>query len=302
MWKNNGGATRIQDIHWPTTLQRTADLAKQAKSIYDIIKRDDETESDLAILPIITTGLSIYNALKKKDEVESDLSLSGIVKGVKTGVSIYNAIKKDDEEESDFEIESDLKINWDKVLGYVSKGIDIYKQVKGADAELEADAELFGKTFKNIVSKVAPIAKEIGKKYIASKTGIQLSDSMDAYGDVRAAGISISSSGNCHNRNVRSCTSLDGARGNTINGVITLKRSSGCPITITGGTEIGHAGGTYSHGNGYKVDIALNSCIDSYVTRNFASIGRRGDGAAQYKSSAGNIYAREGNHWDITYF
>ncbi len=56
-----------------------------------------------------------------------------------------------------------------------------------------------------------------------------------------------------------------------------------------------------SHWNGYKVDVALNSCIDSYITRTFTNIGRRSDGAAQYRSAAGNIYARESNHWDITY-
>src|SRR3989338_8632265 len=86
--------------------------------------------------------------------------------------------------------------------------------------------------------------------------------SYDAYATIRGAGIGISSSGGCHNRNVKSCTSLDGIRSNTLNGVLTLKRASGCPITITGGTEIGHAGGAMSHGTGYKVDIGLNSCID----------------------------------------
>ncbi len=81
----------------------------------------------------------------------------------------------------------------------------------------------------------------------------------------------------------------------------TLKTSSGCSITVTGGTETGHAGGTYSHSNGYKIDISLNTCINSYITKQFAYIGKRGDGAAQYKASSGNLYAKEGNHWDITF-
>ena len=84
--------------------------------------------------------------------------------------------------------------------------------------------------------------------------------------------------------------------------IITLKNASGCAITITGGTETGHASGTYSHWNGYKVDISFSSCIDGYITRSFPYIGKRGDGAPMYKSAAGNIYARESNHWDITYF
>ncbi len=65
--------------------------------------------------------------------------------------------------------------------------------------------------------------------------------------------------------------------------------------------ETGHAGGTYSHSNGYKIDISLNTCINSYITKQFPFIGNRGDGAAQYKASSGNIYAKEGNHWDITF-
>ena len=124
----------------------------------------------------------------------------------------------------------------------------------------------------------------------------------EALARIRGAGIGISSSGGCSDRNNRRCTSLDTIRVQTINGVITLRSASGCPITVTGGTETGHAGGPNSHWNGYKVDIALNSCIDGYITGNFAYIGRRSDGAAQYRSAAGNIYAREGNHWDITYF
>ncbi|CAF4449854.1 unnamed protein product, partial [Rotaria sp. Silwood2] len=42
-------------------------------------------------------------------------------------------------------------------------------------------------------------------------------------------------------------------------------------------------------------------CINSYITKQFAYIGQRGDGAAQYKASSGNVYAKEGNHWDITF-
>jgi hypothetical protein len=121
------------------------------------------------------------------------------------------------------------------------------------------------------------------------------------YTQVKNAGILIRSSGNCHDRHNAHCTSLDGIRHNTLNGIITLKKASGCPITITGGTEVGHAGGSRSHGNGYKLDISLNGCLNHYITTKFHYIGKRGDGAAMYKSSAGNLYAHEGNHWDIVY-
>ncbi|CAF0733387.1 unnamed protein product [Adineta steineri] len=118
---------------------------------------------------------------------------------------------------------------------------------------------------------------------------------------IKSVGIGISSSGGCSNRANPKCTSLDQVRCNAIRCLKTLKTSSGCALTVTGGTETGHAGGTYSHGNGYKIDISLNACINSYITKSFAYIGKRGDGAAQYKASSGNLYAKEGNHWDITF-
>ncbi len=52
------------------------------------------------------------------------------------------------------------------------------------------------------------------------------------------AGITVYSSGGCSDRNIRSCTSLDQIRENTINGLITLKRFSGCGMVVTGGTEV----------------------------------------------------------------
>ena len=84
--------------------------------------------------------------------------------------------------------------------------------------------------------------------------------------------------------------------------MITLKKAGGCAINITGGTETGHASGTYSHWNGYKVDVSHNSCIDGYIHNNFSRIGNRGDGYPQWQAASGNIYCDEGTHWDITYY
>lgn len=119
---------------------------------------------------------------------------------------------------------------------------------------------------------------------------------------IRAAGIGVASSGGCTNRNNSTCTSFDQINDTTVNGIITLKRASGCAMTITGGTETGHASGTYSHWNGFKVDISFSTCIGNYIVNNFTYQGKRGDGAPLYKSAAGNLYAKESNHWDITYF
>lgn len=113
----------------------------------------------------------------------------------------------------------------------------------------------------------------------------------------KSAGVSWSSSGNCSDRNKPNCTSFEQIHDFTVQGVLTLKSASGCAINVTGGTETGHADGTYSHWNGYKIDTSLSSCIQSYVDANFTSIGGN-----KWESASGNIYYREGNHWDITFY
>lgn len=124
----------------------------------------------------------------------------------------------------------------------------------------------------------------------------------DAAAQMRAAGIAISSSGGCSDRYTSTCTSLEGVRQTTLDGAKTLRSASGCALTITGGTETGHAGGTYSHWNGYKLDFSLTTCLNGYVTNTFTYVGQRSDGAALYRSGAGNEYAREGSHWDVTFY
>lgn len=95
----------------------------------------------------------------------------------------------------------------------------------------------------------------------------------------REVGITWSSSGGCSDRNVSTCTSFDQLNLATAQGAQTLKRASGCALNITGGTETGHASGTYSHWNGYKLDFGKNTCVTNYVKNTFAYIGVRGDGA-----------------------
>ncbi|HEY0470735.1 MAG TPA: hypothetical protein VGD34_03700, partial [Kribbella sp.] len=102
--------------------------------------------------------------------------------------------------------------------------------------------------------------------------------------------------------NNSTCTSFTNINDSTVYGVRTLKQASGCAVNITGGTEVGHASGTYSHRNGYKVDISKYTCVGNYIHNNFTRIADRGDGAAQWRAASGNIYADEGSHWDITYY
>lgn len=123
-----------------------------------------------------------------------------------------------------------------------------------------------------------------------------------AASQLRAAGISWTSSGNCSNRNNPTCTSFEGIRQASINGIITFKRASGCAITITAGTETGHASGTYSHWNGYKLDIRKTSCVNGYITRSYTYVGYISGWGYQYRAASGNLYTDEGNHWDILYY
>ncbi|MFJ9948262.1 hypothetical protein [Kitasatospora sp. NPDC091207] len=132
----------------------------------------------------------------------------------------------------------------------------------------------------------------------AGASGTKVSQATAA-AQFRNAGITWSSSGGCTTRSNSTCTSFEQINSGTVSTIITLKQSSGCAINITGGTEVGHASGTYSHYNGYKVDISRNSCIDGYIQNSFTYIGYRGDGYPQWKAASGNLYCNEGSHWDI---
>ncbi|MFF9848843.1 peptidoglycan-binding domain-containing protein [Streptomyces litmocidini] len=116
-----------------------------------------------------------------------------------------------------------------------------------------------------------------------------------------SAGITWSSSGNCSDRYNSACTSFEGLRQASADGAVTLKRASNCALNITGGTETGHASGTYSHWNGYKLDFSPTTCLSNYITGTFTYSGTRGDGAALYTAPSGNVYARESSHWDVTF-
>lgn len=123
-----------------------------------------------------------------------------------------------------------------------------------------------------------------------------------ATSQLSAAGIGWTSSGGCSDRNNPTCTSFDGIRQATITGIITFKRASGCAVTITAGTETGHASGTYSHWNGYKVDIGLSTCIQNYISAAYTYVGYIAGFGYQYRAPSGNLYTQEGNHWDILYY
>lgn len=130
----------------------------------------------------------------------------------------------------------------------------------------------------------------------------------DAAQQLAAAGISIHSSGNCSDKTNPTCTSLDGIQQSTINGLVDFAKKSGLSLVVTGGTEAGHAGGTYSHGTGFKIDISSNGSdsVSQYIKNNFSYSGDRPGyhGGPTYKDQNGNEYTFETrlHHWDITYY
>ncbi|MEU5510833.1 GH25 family lysozyme [Streptomyces fungicidicus] len=122
---------------------------------------------------------------------------------------------------------------------------------------------------------------------------------------LRAAGIDVTSSGNCSNRNIRTCTSFDGVRARSIDGIVALRKNSRCPITVTGGTEVGHSTkGSMTHGTGYKIDISPDACVSAYIKAHSNHSYDRGDALVR-TGTIGGIkaeYAREASHWDIKFF
>lgn len=117
------------------------------------------------------------------------------------------------------------------------------------------------------------------------------------------AGITISSTGNCSDKSDSRCTSLDGVRQSTIDGITSFKQECNCAVTVSGGTEVGHAtAGACTHGNGCKLDISPNTKLSNYVQHSYQPIGKCFPAAsACYKSPTGQIWARESNHWDVAF-
>jgi len=153
---------------------------------------------------------------------------------------------------------------------------------------------------KFLLTSIATLVAVVG--FAAPSQAVTKLTDAQAASQLSAVGITRVSSGGCTSRSGSTCTSYDQINQETVSGIKTFKSISGCAITITGGTETGHASGTYSHWNGYKVDVSPTACVSNYITSHYAYSGTRGDGAALYTAPSGNVYARESNHWDITYY
>ena len=117
-----------------------------------------------------------------------------------------------------------------------------------------------------------------------------------------ASGIGVK--GVCPTGQSTGCVNLNGIQSKTIDEALSLVSSVGSNnVFVTAGTEgcgTVHATGVYSHCTGYKVDLRLNANLNNYITQNFQKTSyRTSDGAAQYVSPSGAVYALENDHWDI---
>ncbi|HEY4508701.1 MAG TPA: hypothetical protein VJC13_00235 [Candidatus Paceibacterota bacterium] len=133
----------------------------------------------------------------------------------------------------------------------------------------------------------------------------------DAAVRARLAGINVNHPNPCGSGQTRGCTSLDGLHESAIQGLLTLKSSSGCgcAITITGGTEDGHL----SHGVGIAtVDLSKGSGLDAFVAKNktgteltrfgpvytvHLSSGR----IVKFLDESGSEPGSTGNHWHVVF-
>lgn len=95
----------------------------------------------------------------------------------------------------------------------------------------------------------------------------------EAVSELKKAGISVTSTGNCSDQTKSTCTSLNGIPKNAISRVIALKQSCGCNFNVTGGTEAGHD----SHGSGLSVlDVSQDTTLGNYLNTNRSSLSSLG--------------------------
>ncbi len=174
---------------------------------------------------------------------------------------------------------------------------------------LLAGAAVIFNTINPRLSDVGVIGKELGDlPVLISPTSTTYASFTDLTGEAYSESASrqqlstygIGTKAPCSAGQITGCVSLDGMQVETMAEILSLGRAAGSgSVFVTGGTEGGHTSGQYDHGSGYKFDARPNPILDSYITSNFIPIKKRSDGAAQYQSPSGAIYAKEGDHWDV---
>lgn len=167
---------------------------------------------------------------------------------------------------------------------------------------------LIGTSLSDVINQVFPRVTGGGTGIVTTPGGGTNSEGTYSHAEAEGqlAGITVSSTGGCSDPSGPTCTSLEGIRKDTVDQIVNLKNACGCAITITGGTETGHAAGDTSHSSGYKIDLDYgnSTALNNYIKTNFTPAGVRsgGHGGPIYKDPYGNEYVFEQNynHWDVT--
>lgn len=171
------------------------------------------------------------------------------------GLIIYNGIVISTSLGNTSKVSGAKQNIWGAVIGIViiAGGYLILYTINPALLKFEVPAQ----------STVAP-SVQTGQP-TSSRTGLltnsQAVASLEANGFTDPAD---SSSGKCSNIDNPTCTSFEGFPTTATQLLIALKTLSNCPITITAGTETGHA--THGPGQG-KVDIANDACITDFFNQ-----------------------------------
>lgn len=132
-------------------------------------------------------------------------------------------------------------------------------------------------------------------------------NALEAEARLEENSIDIVSSGNCSDKSLSTCTSLEGIQTSTLDGIINLANNcqtndANCKVTVTGGTETGHS---TAHSDGKKIDLSKNDSTFNNFMETVVS-GNQGESISEgtkysnveYNNTTYTIID-EGDHWDI---
>jgi hypothetical protein len=183
---------------------------------------------------------------------------------------------------------------WGAWSSLVTSGGEAYCLIQEASLQNLNQGQISGASETGVISVVPPTTEPASEGLIRQQFA--------------SAGVQINHPTACNPYNTNGvtngCTNVGNMLPATVSQVIALKNAcgGGCVVMITGGSEAGHASGIYSHGAGYKVDLAVtSSALNNFLQRLPLSGQRGGDsGGPIRKDTCGNQYVQESNHWDIT--
>jgi len=136
-----------------------------------------------------------------------------------------------------------------------------------------------------------------------SMTPDQINASNTIRASLEAKGIATYA-GPCSSGQTTGCVNLNGLQSISQDGIAALKTACGttCALTITGGTEGGHNGGT-SHTDGVALDVRHNAGLDSFInTYQIPGSLVKTDWGYQCTvkvNGRDTIFLDEGTHWHI---